>query len=166
MNLNIAKEVSVLKRMTVPQLRDRYAEAFGEQTRSNHKEWLIKRIAWRLQAQTEGDLSARARQRAAELANDADLRLSPPLPPKTGVAAPERTKTAALQIHGDNRLPLAGTILTRLYKGETLQVLVLADGFEFEGAVYPSLSAVAKAITGSHTSGFLFFKLNQKAGDR
>ena len=57
-----------------------------------------------------------------------------------------------------------GTVITRPYKGETLRVKVLANGFEFEGKNYPSLSAVAKAITGSHTSGFLFFRLNGKAG--
>jgi hypothetical protein len=45
-------------------------------------------------------------------------------------------------------------------------VRVLADGFEFEGAVHPSLSAVAKAITGSHCNGFLFFRLAGKGGDR
>ena len=46
-----------------------------------------------------------------------------------------------------------------------LQVLVRTDGFEFEGVPYRSLSAVAKAITGSHCNGFLFFRgcLNQGA---
>ena len=166
MQLNIAREVAALKRMTVPQLRDRYAEVFGEQTPGHHKDWLIKRIAWRLQAQVEGDLTDRARQRAAELADDADLRLSPPRLPKATETMAERTKTETLPVQSNNRLPLPGTILTRVYKGETLQVRVLADGFEFEGTVYPSLSAAAKAITGSHTSGFLFFRLNQKAGDR
>src|SRR5262249_32672437 len=47
-------------------------------TRTGNKAWLVKRLAWRLQALTEGDLSARARRRAADLAQDADLRLSPP----------------------------------------------------------------------------------------
>jgi len=55
-------------------------------------------------------------------------------------------------------LPPPGTLLTRVYKGQTLQVRILLHGFEFGGVVYPSLSAVAKAITGSHTSGFLFFR--------
>jgi hypothetical protein len=50
----------------------------GEIRSEVNKSWLIKRIAWRLQALAEGDLSERARQRAKELANDADLRLSPP----------------------------------------------------------------------------------------
>jgi len=43
---------------------------------------------------------------------------------------------------------------------------VLPDGFEHAGETYASLSAVAKAITGSHTNGFLFFRLNGKGGRR
>ena len=61
-------------------LRDRYAELFGEETRANNKPWLVKRIAWRLQALAEGDLSERALQRAAALAIDADLRMMPHAP--------------------------------------------------------------------------------------
>ena len=57
-------------------------------------------------------------------------------------------------------------MLARVYRGETLQVRVLADGFEFEGAAYPSLSAAARAITGSHCNGFLFFKMAGKGGSR
>jgi hypothetical protein len=57
----------------------------------------------------------------------------------------------------ESSLPLPGTILTRWYKGKMLCVQVLRHGFEYDGQVYKSLSAVAKAITGSHTSGFLFF---------
>jgi DUF2924 family protein len=64
----------------------------------------------------------------------------------------------------DRRLPAPGTVLARRYKGRVLQVRVLPHGFEYEGAVYPSLSAVAKQITGSHYNGFLFFKLAGKAG--
>ena len=58
----------------------------------------------------------------------------------------------------DPRLPPPGTILTRPYKGQLLQVQVLTEGFAYAGRVYASLSAVAKAITGSHTNGFLFFR--------
>ena len=76
--LNIAKEVAALERMTAKQLRDKFAEVFGETTNANNRVWLLKRIAWRLQAQAEGDLSERARGRAAELARDADLRVMPP----------------------------------------------------------------------------------------
>ncbi len=156
---NVGRELANLQRLTVSQLQDRYAEVFGEPARTNNRAWLLKRVAWRMQALAEGDLSERARQRAAELANDADLRLNPPRlgPPE---APPERTCTTALDTRPDGRLPLPGTIITRVYKGRTLQVQVLPQGFEFEGQVYRSLSAVAKAITGSHCNGFLFFRLN------
>ena len=64
--------------MTMGELRGKYLEVFGEETRSYHKAFLRKRIAWRLQALAEGGLSERARRRAGELANDADLRLRAP----------------------------------------------------------------------------------------
>ena len=78
--LNVGKEVAALGRMAVKDLRTRYAEVFGDETKTGNKAWLVKRIAWRLQALAEGDLSERARRRAAELANDADLRVTPPKP--------------------------------------------------------------------------------------
>ena len=76
------------------------------------------------------------------------------------------TATQALPSQPDRRLPPPGSVLTRPYKGDTLQVLVLADGFEFEGVKYRSLSAVAKAITGSHCNGFLFFRLASQGDDQ
>jgi hypothetical protein len=162
MNLNVGKEVAALQRMTVRELRTRYAQVFGESTRAGNKPWLVKRIVWRLQSQAEGDLSERARQRAAELANDADVRLSPPKAKPTSPASEARTKSATLVVAGDDRLPLPGSIITRDYKGQTLQVEVLPNGFEFEGEVYKSLSAVAKAITGQHCNGYYFFRLRKE----
>jgi hypothetical protein len=163
MQLNIAKEVAALRRLTTGQLRQRYAETFGEATNANNKAWLVKRIAWRLQARAEGDLSERARRRAAELANDADLRLSPPAVEQPAPAAAERPGTAVLPVQTDHRLPPPGSIITRPYKGEVLQVRVLDHGFEFEGTVYGSLSAVAKKITGGHCNGYAFFRLAKEA---
>ena len=69
-------------------------------------------------------------------------------------------------VQPDGRLPLPGTILTRLYKGQQLQLTILDQGFAFAGKVYGSLSAVAKAITGSHCNGYLFFRLRQTGGNR
>ena len=162
MQLNIGKEVAALKRMTTRELRARYADTFGEATNANNKAWLIKRIAWRLQVLAEGDLSERARRRATELANDADLRLSPP----QAVADPEseRTVERILPLPKDERLPPPGSIITRPYKGELLQVKVLDDRrFEFEGERFASLSAVARKITGSHCNGFHFFRIGKEA---
>lgn len=72
MQFNLEQELVTRRRMTVGQLRQRYVQIFGEVSRSSHKAYLIRKIAWRLQAQAEGDLSLRARRQAAELANDAN----------------------------------------------------------------------------------------------
>ena len=160
--MNLAHELAALGRLTVADLRARYAELFGEHTRAGNKVWLVKRIAWRLQALAEGDLSQRARQRATELAHDADLRLSPPRPPKTAAILRADIRPAKLPFRPNRRLPPPGTILHRPYKGQIVQVKVLERGFAFEGAFYQSLSAVAKAVTGSHCNGFLFFRLTPK----
>ena len=61
MDINVSKELAILGRMTVPQLREKYRDVFGDATRARHKEFLIKRIVWRMQALADGDLSARAR---------------------------------------------------------------------------------------------------------
>ncbi len=153
---NLASELAALPRLRVAELRATFAVVFGEPTPSHNKVWLVRRIAWRLQAQAEGDLSERARQRAAALVADADLRLSAPPAPTTPEQPPN------LRLPTDDRLPRPGTILTRRYKGRTLQVEVLDHGFAFEGQVYRSLSAVAKAVTGSHCSGHFFFGLTEK----
>jgi hypothetical protein len=142
--------------MPLDDLRAKYGVAFGEATRNSNRVWLVKRIAWRLQALAEGDLSQRARQRAAQVAKDADLRLTPPGPPR-----PVSPTSAS-----GRRLPMPGAVLTRVYKGATLQVKVLTKGFEFEDKIYTSLSAVAQAISGSHCNGFLFFKIAKKGASR
>lgn len=167
MRLDIAREVAAMQRQTVKQLRTRFAEVFGEPTNAAHKVWLIKRIAWRLQALAEGDLSERARKRAAELARDEDLRLNAPQQPAPAILplpAAEPSETQTIPLRRDERLPAPGTVITRLYKSDTLQVKVLANGFEYGGEVYPSLSAVAKRITGSHCNGYLFFRIGHQGG--
>jgi hypothetical protein len=141
----------MLDRMTTEELRQGYIQIFGEPPRARAKARLVQRIAWRLQALAEGDLSQRARQRASEVANDADLRLLPPRPPRPASA-----------VAGDRRLPTPGTILARRYKGKVLQVKLLLEGFEYEGVLYQSLSAVASVITGSHCNGYVFFRLTKE----
>jgi hypothetical protein len=158
MALDVGQELTALRHLTIGELRHKYAELFGEPTRTGNKVWLVRRLIWRLQALAEGDLSERARQRGTELAHDADLRLSPP---RTRHVATSPEDGPRLRLRGKHRLPPPGTVLVRPYKGQTLQVRVLADGFAYEGKTYRSLSAVAKAITGSHCSGHLFFRIRE-----
>jgi len=163
MTLNVAKEVAVLGRMTVSDLRSKHLEAFGEPTRTRNKEYLVKRILWRLQANAHGDLSERARLRAEELANDANLRTTTPKV-KVADGQPVIARQASVAFDHDLRLPMAGANLKRLYKGHEIVVRVLPRGFEYEGEVYRTLSAVATAITGTHWNGYHFFNLRRNGG--
>ena len=162
MKLNLKKELATLERMTVGELHERYVEVFGEAVRSRHKRYLIRRIAWRLQANAEGGLSQRALRRAEELANVADVHVTPPRCGISGSQAGPARCTDAPTRPSDQRLPPVGAAITRKYKGRTLTVTVLAGGFEYEGERYSSLTAVANAITGSHMNGFRFFGLEGK----
>ena len=78
MESSVFIEIEKLRQMKVGALRAKYREVFGEESRSSNKQFLFRRIAWRLQARVEGDLSERARQRALEIADDADLRIRAP----------------------------------------------------------------------------------------
>src|SRR5262245_633844 len=137
--MDLQQKLAALPHLKVNDLRDLYAETFGEPTRANNRDWLTKRLAWRLQAQAMGGLSERAQARAKELANEADLRLTPPTSLAT-VPTPEKR---------DPRLPAPGAVITRSYKGVEHHVEVLADGFIWNGQTYATLSKVANALTGS-----------------
>ncbi len=159
MALDIDREIAALRRLTVPQLRSRHQELFGEPPRSAHKQHLVRRIAWRLQALAEGDLTQRARRRAAELACDADLRLRAPRGHHNS-ASPRTGRPKDSPPPRDPRLPLPGTLLVRGYRGEIRQVKVLDQGFEYGDAIYGSLTAVVQKITGQHWNGYHFFGLS------
>src|SRR5262249_15056659 len=111
MPTDLDTEVAGLGRLTLTALRRRYAEVFedGSSPPSN-KVWMTCRIAWRLQAPAEVDLSERAGWRAADLASDANLRLCKPR------LSREPTPSATEPVC-DRRLPRAGTTIVREYKG-------------------------------------------------
>ena len=110
-----------------------------------------------MQANVEGGLSERARKRALELANDADLRISPPKGRETDYkVAIDRIKGKKNPHNKHNLTP--GMILNRKYKDKMISVIVREKGFEYEGKVYRSLTAIADEVTGSHWNGYVFFK--------
>jgi hypothetical protein len=157
METTLQQQIESLRKLKMKDLKRRYRELFGEESRSSNHQHLFRRIAWRLQARAEGDLSQRARERALQLAEDVDLRLRAPRRFWTQLAAaggssPER----------DPRLPAVGIILTRSYQGRTITVTVLEDGFQCDGRTYGSLSAIAHHVTGTRWNGLLFFGLIQR----
>jgi Protein of unknown function (DUF2924) len=151
---SIRREIDALERQSVYELRSRYLAVFGERPGNHHRLSLVRRLAWRLQAMAEGDLSERAKERAQDLARDADLRLTAPRWTGTQPMGASRCS------HPDDpRLPPPGTILTRNFHGRKINVEVLDHGFRHEGVVYRSLSAVARLVAGTRWNGYAFFQL-------
>jgi hypothetical protein len=106
----VLMEIENLRRASLASLREKYQEVFQEETRCRHREHLFRRVAWRLQALAEGDLSQRARGRAHQIAQDADLRKVAPRDFFTVEGEPvETTRGYRKQ---DRRLPLPGAVLT------------------------------------------------------
>lgn len=160
---NVAAAVGELRELHVRELQERYEEVHGEPPRSGNRDFLIKRITWRLQAIHDGDLSERARRRAAEIASDADLRLNAPRESESAIAINRALVGAAFK--KPSTVPFApGTMITRHYKGQLISVKVLERGFEFEGRTYRSLTAIATKVTGSHWNGHLFFRIKDAPG--
>ena len=185
----IAGELAALSKMTTRELAERYRDVFGVPTRSNHKDYLRKRIAWRIQERAHGGLSQRALERIEQLAplaparrcrpresgHDAPLVGDAPRPalpssggaratsPAADVVAAARPVAAPGPIR-DPRLPPPGTVLSRTHKNIEHRVTVLAQGVEHQGVTHRSLSSVARAITGTAWNGFAFFGLSDRTG--
>jgi len=145
---SIACEISELQGMDVPALVTRYEELFGKPPRSKHRVHLWRRCAWKVQEQRLGGLSETAKNKLNELMGQIDL------PLETGP-----TVTGRVTRPGE---PPVGTVLTRVYHGEEVQATRTEAGWEVDGVVYRSLSGAAKAITGSHWNGRLFFGLTRR----
>jgi hypothetical protein len=154
--------IEELRQMKVGALRTKYRDVFGEESRSSNKQFLFRRIAWRLQARLEGDLSARARQRALEIADDADLRIRAPKGYFVYSNGATTRPTDREGLRKDHRLPVAGTLLTRQFENRRIVVKVLEDGFEYQSQRYRSLSAIAREVTGTRWNGLLFFGLTER----
>ena len=161
MEAAVLREIESLRRASMADLRNKYQEVFQEQTRSKHREHLFRRIAWRLQALAEGDLSQRARARAHQIAQDGDLRINAPRDFFTVGGERVQTTGDRNRREQDRRLPLPGALLTRKWKGRTILIEVLAKGFRYENRQYSSLSAIATAITGTRWNGLAFFGLTR-----
>ena len=161
MGNEIERQIRELKDLTVGQLHARYEALAGEGSRSSNRRHLIRRIAWRIQANQEGGLSERALQRSEELADLEGLRLS--APKASDVAGNARSTTRAAGRKGRFS---PGTVFVRRYKDRVIEVMVTEDGFFCDGETYTSLSAIARAVTGSRWSGRVFFGLTSRKRKR
>ena len=161
MDSQLDEDIDQLRHLTTAQLRLKYQDLFGQASHSNHKNYLFRRIAWRMQALSQGGLSERARLFAEQITQDADLRLCSPN--KLLQAPPLRVASAP---SADPRLPAPGTLLVKRYKNDTISVTVLEHGFQYGERIYKSLSAIARAVTGTQWNGYSFFGLSSRKGCR
>jgi len=160
----VREAIEALRYMTVGQLKEKYRDVFGESSRSNHRQFLFRRIAWRVQANAWGGLSERARRRALEIANDADLRIRAPKNFLKDDLDETRTIEARVAPAEDPRLPAPGTELVRRYRGKDVVVRVREGGFECGGQIHRSLSSAVRHATGTPWNGFAFFGLGGRPG--
>jgi len=155
MKEDILARILALKTAPLPELQKEYAAVFnGKKATSNNKAYLWQRIAYRIQELEYGGLPEEARDKAEELAKEYD--------PINNKALRQNGINNSMDKRcnsRDTRLPIPGTIITKNYKGTEIRVKILEKGFEYNGKVYKTLTAIAKEVTGSHWNGYLFFNM-------
>jgi hypothetical protein len=141
------REIARLRGLDLGQLRARWHTVFRRRAPPHLPRHLLFRIlAYRLQADRLGDLDADTRRLLDQIGSE-------PLEDAERLMADRNGSRTELR---------AGTLLTREWDGHLERVMVLADGFSWNGRTYPSLSQVALAITGSRWNGPRFFGLRDK----
>ncbi len=147
----IREQIEDLREMKVFQLVERYREVWGKEPRCKNKTHLWRRIAWKIQEQKLGGLSKVAKRRLDELIAEIELPAN-------------NTRTASGVLRKPRRPddPAPGTVLVRKWRGQEIRVLVRDDGYECNGELFRSLTAVARAITGSRWNGRLYFGLTKR----
>ncbi|MCL5103672.1 MAG: DUF2924 domain-containing protein [Armatimonadetes bacterium] len=146
MSNSVLKQVANLKNLTYAELKNLYTTLHGSEPPAYNKDFIIKRLAYRLQEIAYGGLSEQARRKM-----DAALKRhgydENGMPIGASSRRTRRTKD----------MPISGSRFVREWNGKRYEVTALHDGFEFNGRKYRSLSAIAKAITGTHWNGRAFF---------
>ena len=137
---SVLRHVDQLQHMSAPQLRQRWADLLGTDPGPHSRDYLIRRLAYRLQELVHGGMSRDSRQKLHAQVNASGKETS----------SARRTQKTSLQ---------PGTRLLRDWRGQRYEVIVQDDGFLYDGRKYRSLSAIARAITGSYWSGNRFFGL-------
>ena len=149
---DVTQEIEDLRQMATGDLVVRYEALFGKPPRRRNREHLWKRCAWKIQEQRFGGLSKVAKRRLEELVGEIDVPLG----------GQQRTVSGHLNVHVRPADHTVGTVFTRTWHGREVRTVAVEGGYECDGVVYRSLSAVAKAVTGAHWSGRRFFGLTQR----
>ena len=150
---SVLRQLATLETMTLEQLHEQWRDLYGGEPPGYKRQFLIKRLAYRIQELFYGGLSEAAKTRLKQVAQD------------DPVARMDGRVTDSTQAKQDI---LPGTRFVRIWKDRRYEVLAHENGFEYEGRMFRSLSAVARDITGTRWNGKLFFGLKKShdAGGR
>ena len=143
---SVLRQLATLKTMPMDQLRERWRDLYGGEPPGYKRQFLIKRLAYRIQELFYGGLPEAAKTRLRQVAQDGP------------VARVDR------RVSGNSRSQvdiLPGTRFVRIWKDCRYEVLAHENGFEYDGRMFRSLSAVAREITGTRWNGRLFFGLKK-----
>ncbi len=127
--MNAATQLKTVEKLKTKALREKLTELTGKQTRSNNRPYLLKQVTKALEEQAAREAKAKS-QRASKKPRERDPRLPP-----------------------------VGTVLEREHKGKKICATILDEGFEYNGKVYRSLSAIAREVTGTIWNGKLWFRI-------
>ena len=144
----ILRQLAELDTLPTDTLKNRWRALHGTDPPRFNRQFLVKRLAYRIQEIAYGGLPDAARARLNELLGEEGY-------DAIGV------KVADRRPHNRNSKdhPVPGTVMIREWDGERHEVTALRKGFEYRGIPYRSLSAVARKITGTQWNGPLFFGL-------
>ena len=143
---SVLRQLAILETMTMEQLRERWRDLYGGEPPAYKRQFLIKRLAYRIQELFYGGLSDTARTRLQQAAQDDPM------------ARMQRRVSGSSPSQADI---LPGTRFVRIWKDCRYEVLAHENGFEHEGRMFRSLSAVAREITGTRWNGKIFFGLKK-----
>lgn len=172
---SVSEDLKALDRMNLKELQAKFLLLYGVETHSKNPTFLRKKLAWKIQELREGGLSEDAKARLEALMPKGPLRkqangrlgTAPPVsvepPPVVETAIQMALQPAARAVPRDPRLPEVGSTIRRVVSGEAHEVKVLEQGFTYRGETFRSLSAIAKAITGTAWNGYLFFGLKGRS---
>ena len=146
------EQIMALKNAPTEELQKRYKELYSEDAAGANRLYLWRKVAYRLQESEQGSLSAKANDQLKTLIKEYD-------PINNKALRPHKPASYMPVTAKDKRLPIPGTVITKEYKNAKHQVKVLEKGFEYNGKIYKTLSAIAKEITGAHWNGYLFLGL-------
>jgi hypothetical protein len=150
MSGSVLKQIGDLERASTADLQHRWQQLMGTDPPRYNREFLVRRLAHRLQELACSGLSQAARAKMDRLLEEAGY-------DEIGAVCTHRRPS-----QGRCELPVLGTRLIREWNGERHEVTAAQGGFDYQGRRYRSLSAIATAITGTHWNGPAFFGLPSK----